>query len=313
MPGKFKMTPEVMDQVIFGMENQMDEFVLDSETCLVVPQREIDRAEDDSRYFDLPEWTPADGYRLMDGFAGSLKNPIFREKLRSILNSGRGVFRGFKNVLKERPDLEKQWFLYKEREMKRRVTEWYAELCGYWDAREAGPEPEDTEDLFYGDFTMKVVREQDPEIRELRDRFCREIYRDYPDGFRDIMIRQMNWRGRDPDLTVRAETPDGTVSGIITLFMDEGDGSLFASMDCLYVLPEYRGAGIAAGLLDYAAGSCYETGADHMFCFLPPEGQVLTENLKRKGYRSCRTMLGLDLKNWYYEIGQQLKRESPGG
>ncbi|MDC7238986.1 MAG: GNAT family N-acetyltransferase, partial [Spirochaetales bacterium] len=137
MKGQFDLTPELQDQIIFAMENQTETFLLDTESLLLVTEAQI--PEERREYcLPIPDWNPSDGYQLMDSFTGVLRNPIYRERLRAILNSGRGVFRGFKNVLREREDLEKAWFAHKDREMKRRVRAWYDELCEYWGVESLG-------------------------------------------------------------------------------------------------------------------------------------------------------------------------------
>jgi GNAT superfamily N-acetyltransferase len=306
MPERFKMTTELMDQVIFGMENQRENLILDARTGLVVPRELLttDEAGEEERYFDLPDWTPSDGFRLMEGFAGALKNPIYRERLRQILNSGRGVFRGFKNVLKERPDLEKKWFLYKERLMKQKVREWYAALCGYWDAEEEGAEPPDTEDLFLEEFSIQDASGDDPDVQRCRQEFFEEIYGTYPEELRGILVRQYNWRSRPFDFALKAISPGGGVCGILGGFIESGSSRSFLFLDCVYILPEFRGAGIAAGLIDQASKRCYEEGFSNLFFTIPPEGAVLSDNLKRRGFKQFRTTMELDIRNWYYETVQ---------
>jgi len=301
-----------MDQIIFGMENQKKELLLDSESGLIVQKtflskEDLAAGDAEERYFQLPEWKPSDGFRLMEGFAGALKNPIYRERLREILSSGRGVFRGFKNVLKERPDLEKKWFLYKERQMKQRVREWYSDLCGYWDVRDAGDEPVDTEDLFLGDFSVQIRKGDDPEILQYRQDFFDELYREYSENLQRILVRKNDWRGRCPDLALKAVTPGGVVGGILTAFFDESGGQLFLFIDSLYILPEFRGAGIASGLVDYTAGIAYEKTVTNLFCFIQAEGDVMLENLKRKGFKLFRQTLELDVPSWFSETGHSLK------
>ncbi len=302
MAEPFKMTPELMDQVIFGMENQKESMVLDSETGLVIPVSSLTREElEGDRYYQLPSWEPADGFQLMEGFAGALQNPIYRERLRQILNAGRGVFRGFKNVLKERPDLEKKWFLYKERYMKQRVKEWYSDLWGYWDALAAGEEPVEVEDLFQEEFTLVRAESSDDRIGEYREACFLELYKDYPENLQALLIRQMNWRNRMPDFILLSLTPSERISGILTAFSEESGGEVFLQLDCLYVLPDYRGAGIASGLIDRASRDASLEGVSRFLIPLPPEGAVLNENLKRKGFCPVSTTLIQDVQKWYYE------------
>jgi GNAT superfamily N-acetyltransferase len=306
MPEQFKMTAELMDQIIFGMENQKEDLLLDGDSGLVVPRSTLSKEELtlEERYLDLPEWTPTDGFHLMEGFASALKNPIYRERLRDILNSGRGVFRGFKNVLKERPDLEKKWFLYKERLMKQRVREWYSELSAYWDALDAGDEPVETEDLFLEEFSILDISGSDPVLLEYRRDFFSEVYKSCPENLRKLMVRQADWRNRHPDFALKAVTAEGLISGVINGFIDESDDEFFLFIDSLYVLPEFRGAGVASGLIDRAAEESFRKGISRIVFTLPPEGDVMLENLKRKGFKPFRTALSLNVSRWHYETVQ---------
>ncbi|MCK4542485.1 MAG: GNAT family N-acetyltransferase, partial [Spirochaetales bacterium] len=148
---KFIMTPEIMDQIIFGMENQEKTFILDTDTDHVVPAEETEK--ESFRYIPIPEWKSSDGFQLMEMFTASMRNPILRERFREALSSGRGVFRSFKNILKERPEIERLWFSFKEKEMRKRVREWYNQLAEVWGLEKLGPEPEDTEELVMSDFS----------------------------------------------------------------------------------------------------------------------------------------------------------------
>ena len=38
-----------------------------------------------------------------------------------------------------------------------------------------------------------------------------------------------------------------------------------------------------------------------MVSFMPPEGDVMVENLKRKGFITFRSTMTLDIQAWYYE------------
>lgn len=300
MAEQFKLTPELMDQIIFAMENQKDSFFLDTETLLLTSESSLDESRRDY-LLPVPEWTPSDGYQLMDSFTGTLKNPIYRERLRGILNSGRGVFRGFKNVLKERSDLENAWFLHKDREMKRRVRSWYADLCEFWGIEALGEEPEETDDLFRDDFSMELMPPGEPLLQKIRSDFRDELYLESPRGLRQVLLRQHYCPRENPDLAVQAKSPDGSGCGYISIFLDREEGKLFGVLDSLYVLPEYRGAGIAAGLLDYLLDHCYHNGVETLLLALPPEGDILRNTLKRRGFKSSGPCCLLNLEQWFYE------------
>ena len=156
----FPLTRELIDQIMFGMENQDTDFLLDLYDQKVVRIDELpDEGQDDeARYIPLPEWRSVDGYNLMEKFVASLHNPIYREILRSILASGKGVFRQFKDALKERQEIERLWYRFKEREMRAHVVEWYNVLRESWGlARIGDPEDEGTEVLVLSDFALELL------------------------------------------------------------------------------------------------------------------------------------------------------------
>jgi hypothetical protein len=80
----FELDKMIIDEILFHMENQDGEFVLDSQDGHIEDISEIDSADHDidfhdtDRFISLPNWTPSDGFRLMEKFSSRLKNPIVR-------------------------------------------------------------------------------------------------------------------------------------------------------------------------------------------------------------------------------------------
>ncbi len=303
MKGQFDLTPELQDQIIFAMENQTETFLLDTESLLLVTEAQI--PEERREYcLPIPDWNPSDGYQLMDSFTGVLRNPIYRERLRAILNSGRGVFRGFKNVLREREDLEKAWFAHKDREMKRRVRAWYDELCEYWGVESLGEEPEDMEDLFQDEFSMESFAPARGELEDVFKSFYAELYRELRPTLTEHILEQFYRGRRTPDIAFRALSPDGSSCAWLTMQLDRVGDDLYGTISALYVLPEYRGAGIASGLLDSVLTYAYENQIHTVVLVLPPEGEVLRANLDRRGFETAGPCMLLDVEHWFYEQQQ---------
>ena len=126
---QFELTDALLDDIIFSMEDQEAIFLIDTQEGMVVIEDEIEVDDDaEDRHIHLPDWDSSDGFRLMEHFAASFRNPLIRNELSSALNQGKGVFRAFKNVLSHHPEAEKIWFSFKEREMKREVVRWYNAL-----------------------------------------------------------------------------------------------------------------------------------------------------------------------------------------
>jgi GNAT superfamily N-acetyltransferase len=153
----FELDNIMINQILFHMENQEGIFVLDAQENKIVNSSNIDN--EDKSFISLPQWSSKDGYRLMERFAASLKNPLVRRELGDALNKNKGVFRAFRNILEQYPEIEKMWFKYKEQKMKNQVVVWYNALREEWGLEPVGFEPEDTSSLILEDFTFKEEKD----------------------------------------------------------------------------------------------------------------------------------------------------------
>jgi len=157
---RFDLDNILIDEIIFYMENQEGEFILDIKNSHVfdVLNHEYDEEpdlNDNDRFISIPKWEPKDGYRLMEKFAASLKNPVLRHELGEALNRSKGVFRAFRNVLEQHPETDKLWQRYKDQKMKNKVIGWYNALREEWGLEPVGVEPEDNSNLVLEDFLFK--------------------------------------------------------------------------------------------------------------------------------------------------------------
>lgn len=152
---QFELSPEVYDQIIFAMEDQGSHSFVHRTTGQVVTRDRLEYAGEE--YVPTPRWKPADGFHLMEGFVTTVPNRYYREQLRDALSTGKGVFRSFKNALKQSRDLERSWYRFKEREMRRVVAEWYNQEREAAGLERLGPEPEETEDLTVSDFVVTTA------------------------------------------------------------------------------------------------------------------------------------------------------------
>ena len=147
---EFELSPEVFDQIIFAMEDQSLNGYIHRRTGELVQRPPDDPAE----FVPLPPWKPVDGFYLMERFVAAVSNRHFRQQLRVALATGKGVFRSFKNVLKQSRDLEWRWYRFKEKEMRRVVVDWYNQEREAAGLERLGPEPEETDDLTISDFVV---------------------------------------------------------------------------------------------------------------------------------------------------------------
>jgi hypothetical protein len=143
---QFELTDEIRNLIVFAMEDQGNSYLFDSVDQKTVIESTIDFVDED-RYYKIPTWDSMKGFKLMERFISILRNPLAREELRGVLLSGKGVFRNFKNVLHQYPEVEKLWFSFKEKEMRLIVSNWYDTFLDSWGLEKLGFEPEENSDV----------------------------------------------------------------------------------------------------------------------------------------------------------------------
>jgi len=247
---RFELTEELIDEILFFMEDQGDEFYVDAEEGEIVPSIEIHSDDDDvdgdddidDRYFLVPEWSPSDGFRLMESFTASLRNSVVRKKLSAALDRGKGVFRAFKDTLSEFPEVEKLWFAHKDREMKREVIHWYNALRESWGMELIGEEPEDTEDIAGEDFRFRDGSTADSDAAEKLHLLCIQG---------DKNVAQLGPWIFPGDMCIVAESSGGEFAAYISVSAVNAVAADSSGLhvNALEVQPEYRGLGLAKTLL----------------------------------------------------------------
>ena len=245
---RFELDGALMDDILFYMENQEGDFLIDTQEGQVIDINNNDYDEepdynDDERFLELPEWSPREGFRLMEKFTAGLKNPVLRHELSLALSRNKGVFRFFKNVIEQYPETEKLWFNYKEREMKREVVAWYNALREEWGLEPIGNEPEDTSSLVLEDFVLREGKETDYEKASALHKLCVDERED-----KEIsgVCESTNPYLFNGEFSFIAETANGDFCGYICAVKDS---SSLLRICALEVKSEYRGMGLGKTLL----------------------------------------------------------------
>jgi ribosomal protein S18 acetylase RimI-like enzyme len=255
---QFELSEALVDEILFFMEDQNGEFLLDTQEGIVLSteDEELDFDADNDRYIPLPDWGPSDGFRLMERFTAGLHNALIREELSAALDRGRGVFRAFKNTLTQYPEAEKLWFSYKDREMKNEVISWYNSLRESWGLELIGEEPEDLVGLVLEDFRFRDGTAQDraqaEELHNMESHIGESHDAESHSGD-GISMGEWVFPG---DLCFVTETAGGEFAGYINAVREGTQGS-DASQDSEPVLrvctvevqTEYRGLGLGKALL----------------------------------------------------------------
>ena len=303
------LTREIVDQIIFGMENQEREFVLDTEDGTVIPADDAGPEED--RYLDLPEWRSVDGYNLMEQFVATLHNPIYRERLRSILASGRGVFRQFKDTVRERREIERMWFAFKDRRIRELVTEWFNEMRERegLERLEATLTETETRQLLEDDFAFRPAAATEIErIHELDEAAFEEVFPDT--DARSVAIYREEARAGTPDPGDRrsrvlvTETQGGDFAGFLWAVVRRRDDVSVAFVQQIYTVPEFRGFGLARELFETFCHRAHDERVSEIQLALYGASLDLEPSFTGYGLERSSTVLRLDVDKWHRaEVG----------
>jgi ribosomal protein S18 acetylase RimI-like enzyme len=273
---RFELDKILTDEILFCMEDQDGEFLLDTLEGKVINTVNYDLDDEpdldgEDRYISLPEWDSNDGFRLMEKFTVELKNPVVRQELVAALNVKKGVFRSFKNVLEQYPETEKMWYNFKDRKMKDKVIAWYNMLREEWGLEPIGGEPEDISGIILEDFIFRDVNGNDAADVSALHELCIEELKD--------SLFEKNPFDFTSGIGLAAETASGEFCGYIRADKNEA----YLQITRLEVKPEYRGMGIGKTLLakllektegqgvifDLPAGSDYFSRTLHIENFKP--------------------------------------------
>jgi GNAT superfamily N-acetyltransferase len=298
----FDLTQELIDQILFAMENQNAEYVVDSQMGELVSIDEVDDdAEDEEQYYGLPVWDSVNGFQVMERFVSAVRNPEAKENLRQVLSSGRRVFRNYKDVLKAYPEIESNWFAFKDREMKQCILEWYNTLREAWGLEALSGEPEDSANLVYGDFTVREYNSASDAqaVALLKGEFPAELEALYP-GEQGIAMAEL-WRtvseygANETALTLVAENAAGEFAGFVSAVRCPSYAVYTVALNAFIVKRAYRGLGVGKALLEKQLDLLCAQNIRWVFIVNPFIPETVIPFLLRCGFERLGSGFVLDL------------------
>ncbi|MDR3283705.1 MAG: GNAT family N-acetyltransferase [Treponema sp.] len=301
---QFELTEELVDQIMFAIEDQNGEYLVDTQEGFVATLDELGdvlNEDTEGRYCDLPDWNSANGFQLMDRFAAHMRNLETREALRQALSSGKGVFRKFKDALKSHPEIEEHWFVFKDREMRRYILNWYNGLREEWGLEAIGGEPEDSESLLYDDFGIRPYNAASDyfEIEALNRELCGEFDSALPGeqgaAAADLWRHIAGYGGADALLTLTAYNAAEEFAGYISAVPSPADAVSTAAITGFVVKRAYRGLGIGKELMGKCLEALRERNIRWVFLVNPFTPKTLTHFLLRCGFEKKNFAFVLDL------------------
>lgn len=254
------LTESLLDTITFAMEDQGETYYLDLESGTVVSHQERqmiawqgEEPPSKERYIDIPSWLPSDGFLVMEKFVHQVRNPIYHDKLLGALQSGKGVFRKFKDIIGEQSSLERQWFAFKDEQLKQRVYAWYREHNGSLQLLSLNLEPEElTDDILQEDFLISEVDEIPPmkEILALQEQLLKEMESGDEKEQKSLLLlkRSLVEESSNTSFYIFARTGEGELAGFIQAVVMEKhtlEVRFFGTKQ------EFRGMGLFRFLFDH--------------------------------------------------------------
>lgn len=247
----FDLTERLKDSILDAMEDQTSVFVLDTKQGSLVISNQS--TENNEQFVSLPQWTSEEGFKIRQQFVSDLHSPLAKDELQQILHSGRGVFRNFKNCLKNYPEIEKRWHLFKRLKMLSKINEWYNALREYWGLESLQNEPEDFEELVQNDFVFReydsvmdkesVLQNADAEQGAFDD----QLEEDVSSALN--FLWKCRFQTQTENLGFVCRTFSNEFTGCITFQPCPSNSSKTVVMTAFFVLQNFRGLGIGKELL----------------------------------------------------------------
>ncbi len=305
------LTEFLLDTIIFAMEDQSDYYYLDLLKGSVISDQERRTFEweeeeknrggeipDEERFIEIPDWEPSDGFLVMEKFANQVRNPIYKGKLIEALQAGKGVFRRFKDIIGEQPSLEREWFAFKDEQLKREVYAWYREHDGALQMLDLDLDPEElTDDILQEDFVIGTSADEPPldEIIALQKELLEEMRCGNSTQKHALLLLVPKLREPGDAQFIYARTGAGELAGFIsytTLEVDTVEILFFGNKK------EYRGMGLFRFLFDHFCRQAARKGYTSVIVSLAGEALSLDKLFTPLGSTTLYKKIELTTNAW---------------
>ena len=261
----FTLTDSLVNQIQSALENQEKKFLVDAAQNALIEKTE-GLAGDDENFYDLPEWDSAAGFKLREDFVERLNSPVAHESLMQVLHSGRGVFRNFRIVLRDYPEVEKKWHIYKNTKMLEYINDWYNSLREIWGLEKLDYVPESDDSLIHDDFTFTAYNsENDKEalflevnaaFKERNVNLADELMQ----AFYDIWLNQFEAGTERGQTGFVCRSFSNDFAGCITVSFVSNRQEKVMVLTSLFVPAAFRGLGIGTELISMCLSELKKQG-----------------------------------------------------
>lgn len=299
------LTEFLLDTIIFAMEDQSDSYYLDLVKGEVISEQgrlmlawEEEQDATPDRYIDIPDWQPSDGFLVMEKFANQVRNPLYKEKLQAALQAGKGVFRRFKDVIGEQPSLERDWFAFKDEQLKREVYTWYREHDGSLQLLQLDIEPQElTDDILQEDFVIGSSADDLPltEILALQQALLEEMRQGNELQMGALRLLEPKVHNEQDAQYIFARTGEGEMAGFLSYKAIEEQ-----TVEILFFgnKSEYRGMGLFRFLFDHFCRQAARKGYTTVIVGLAGEALSLDKLFAPLGSTTIAKQIALNTSAW---------------
>jgi len=284
----FNLTDKLRDEIISAMDNQETVYIVDAAANQLV-EKVSGLEPDDDKYYCLPEWKPADGFSIREAFVNQLHSPLAHDELQNVLHSGRGVFKNFRNVIKEYPEVDKRWHIFKHKMMSARIGQWYDSLREIWGLEKLDQISESEDGLVYDDFSFQ---EYNPSADKKNILLSISFAQDDEDNLPSEVNEAIYGMWRTQFENDEAAEQSGYVcyslsddfAGCITASSSFKNQNKIMVITSLFVSEQFRGLGIGTELLSMCITKLQSDGKKWVLIpnFIAPE--ILQPLLVRTGF-----------------------------
>lgn len=253
----FELNDTILERVIFAMEDQSKAYLVDCDSGDLVQKSGVQQLGPGAmdRLVEPPAWTSNDGFKLMELFASSVRNPELKTELSQALSRGKRVFKTFKEILGTRPDTEKAFSDFKLRHMRIKVQGWLNDIREANGLSRLPEEPEETDDLLLTDFSVFFASIADTpfDVHSLLDKACLESQNAIPQALISMEKEALAAFLRQNVSTAVCAWVDDEHNipvGVIVGAIESVAGRALALIRFLHVDQSYRNLGIGTMLLE---------------------------------------------------------------
>jgi hypothetical protein len=296
----FQLTDAILERIVFAMEDQTNEWLVDLRTGDIIERSEVDDEDLEAvpeLYSAPPFWSSRQGFSILEAFAATVTSPPeLKLALNAALRRGKGVFKAFRYALSSNDALYRRFQEFKLNAMRPVIEKWMHAIQEEHALAAVKEEPEDLADIIASELEIQTaaVTKAPFDAGQVISDYTAEIYAAYPPALSKWALLEIHEK-----LTSWIQEPwvayasiDGThplALGIYSIKPLNGAAccivwGIFASKECATM-------GIEWSLLDKISSAAAAAGASSIILDGPLFPSSLNEEASSHGFMQTGSSL----------------------